>query len=452
MRLRDVMGILGFLVVAVVVLAGGMWPLLPYVFPPLILVAIRRRIMPGFLSPVRIVVAIIWLLGVAGWIAYPFLQGAQGGGLQIVIDPKLADQTAVLIGVSVTFISIGAAMGVVFRSNLTQVAGLKPIDVPGKYLTWLLVGSLVPIGMILPEMPIAYLFDRPSYQMALDVPAISVFGHQLAVAAVAILGFLFAKQRGTARVFVFLAGLAYFSIFLAYGSRRLALVPILFALGAYAASMSRKSGYWVIVAGVLSALMLPIPLYVRGLPTHGLQPYLAAVPDMLQNGPTWQLTLNNIMVFFPITAMTAYGIPSIPHENILLELNPLPGELVGWYDVASTMGLNRATPYSGLGELGNAGWSWVAIVWIVVGILLTILERAAYVSVKNEQQVFAVAIVGLAGLFAITVTQYNFRNAQRDLIYAVLVALIVWLLPKRKSGPTTEVESPLPPIERSRTR
>lgn len=433
--------LIGFMLAVAIGVVAGWAPLLPFLFPPLIFMAIRKRTLPAFLSPVWIAVGILWALGVIGWLTYPMLLGAAGGGLQVVLDADIADKTAILIGWSVTALTAGSAIGILLTREISHDVTLKPFEIAPRYRQVLLVASLVPVAMILADTPLDVLWSRPQYQMYVAVAPIAVLGHQMAVAAVPILGFLFAKEKAAGRLLIVFASVAYLTVFFSYGSRRLAMLPILFALGAYAGSMTKKALAWMVPAVVASAALLPVPLYVRGLSLHGLQPYLEALPNVFQDGPSWETTLNNIMVFFPITALTAYGTPTIPLDAIWLELNPLPGELVGWYNVASTLGLNRATPYSGLGEMGNAGWHYVAGVWITIGLMLSVLEHAVHTAMKLGQQVFAVAIVGMSGLFAFTVTQYNFRSAQRDLIYAFAVAVVVWMI-SMKARPTTDAVDP----------
>lgn len=440
------------LVMGTIMVWAQLWPLLWFMVAPVILLLVSHKLLPFFLSPVWIVASVLWAMGVAGWLTYPMLQGVKGGGLQVILDPILADQTAVVIGVSAAALAAGAAFVVMISKPMPHVQSLRPVEIPPQLRQVLMLVSMVPIFMILADTPVDVLWSRPQYQMYVEVAPIAVLGHQLAVGAVGVLGFLFMKEKGAARLFVASGALIYLAMFFAYGSRRMAMLPVLFALGAYAATMTKKSAVWLLVSGVFSALMLPIPLFVRGLSEHGFAPYLAALPDVFTRDTPWLETLNNLMIFFPITALTAYGRPTIPTEHILLELNPLPGEWVGWYEIASTMGLNRATPFSGIGELANVGWPWVIGVWFAIGILVAILERSVHLAVSEGHQVLGVAIVGLAALFALTVTQYNFRSAQRDLIYAVAVALIVWFLAKLKSPPARKAEGLQAPAKTSALR
>lgn len=92
--------------------------------------------------------------------------------------------------------------------------------------------------------------------------------------------------------------------------------------------------------------------------------------------------------------------------------------------------------------MGNAGWEWVFGVWFFVGVLLVVLDAAGRRAIASGRPVFAVAIVGLAALFSIAATQYNFRNAQRNLVYAVALAAIVFLLSSRKDSSEQVDERP----------
>lgn len=93
--------------------------------------------------------------------------------------------------------------------------------------------------------------------------------------------------------------------------------------------MTKKSGVWLLVSGVFSALMLPIPLFVRGLSEHGVAPYLAALPDVFTRDTPWLETLNNLMIFCPITALTAYGRADHPHRTHSAQTEPAARGM-GW--------------------------------------------------------------------------------------------------------------------------
>ncbi|WP_126349980.1 hypothetical protein [Kocuria rosea] len=310
-----------------------------------------------------------------------------------------------------------------------HVRGVLRIRASGQLRVALAFMAVIPGFLSILDSGLGSLLFRTEYQ-GMDIGTLGVLTRQLAIGSVAILGLLYPRSSHAFKIFIIVALSFYFFLFFGWGSRRIAMLPLLFVIGICIAGVPRNQALrWIAAGCTTSLLFLPIPLYLRNLGDHGIFPYWASLPRILENGPSWIETLNNIMVFFPITAATAYMTSPIPVEHFVIELNPLPGRMTNWYEISSTMGLNFSTPYSGIGELGNMGWAWVVVVWAVVGILLAILDMAAHKALIDNRPVFAAAIIGLCVLFALTVTQYNFRNAQRDLVYAFVVAFFVYVLP-----------------------
>lgn len=423
--------VVAFLLIVAAMIVAGWTPLLPFTVPPLILGLARERLLPGFISPVWLTAGIMWGLGIAGWLTYPMLNGRSGGGISARLPPELADQAAILIGTSVIILTASAAVASYMAPPIPKVKSLPQLNLRGSWPMILLVASTVPALLAIFDTGWEFVWSRNRYQGLETLGPLGVLGRQAAIGSVAVLGMLYRQASRRTKVVIVIILIAHFLLFLGWGSRRMALLPIMFALGACVSGLSMKSATrWLGVAAVAAALLLPVPLYVRGLTAHGIAPYLQGLPGLYAaGGPQWQETLNNIMVFFPITAFTAYTIPTIPTDYFLREINPLPGEMTGWYEISGQMGLNRSTPYSGIGELGNLGWPWAIGVWAVLGILLVILERQVAESVTIRQPVFAAAILGLCALFVLTITQYNFRNAQRPLMYALVLVLILKLAP-----------------------
>jgi hypothetical protein len=177
----------------------------------------------------------------------------------------------------------------------------------------------------------------------------------------------------------------------------------------------------IAVSALLSAAILPIPLYLRGGETHGLLPYLDALSGFDYSGVDWAVTLNNLLIAFPIAGFTAFGVDAIPLHNLWIGLNPLPGEWVGWYEISDSLNLNRWTPYSMVGELANYGVVPLVVTWFIIGMALAALETRVSKYAEQGYPVFAIVVVGLAALFIIQSLQYTVRSSTRMLVYAFIV-------------------------------
>jgi hypothetical protein len=243
------------------------------------------------------------------------------------------------------------------------------------------------------------------------------------------LGYLWPRASAGGRVLIGVGVLLYWAIAFAQASRQFALLPLFFALGAFAVSFSKGSRRRVIIAGFAAVLLVPIPLYLRAQDSHGLFPYVEALPGYLSSSAANPMIgVANIFFGFPALALTLAKAPVVPLETIMIELNPLPGQLAGWYQVASSMRINPAVPYAAVGEVAGAGTRFSIAFWFVVGALLAHIDRRIGALLARRYQLFALMMLALSATFVVLASQYNLRNAFRVLVYLVVldVATRIW--------------------------
>jgi hypothetical protein len=418
-------------------------PIALFLIPAFLLVVLRHRFQPVLMSPTWIVTMILTGIGVAGYLLYDVLAGIGGGGTKGIITPTIATATISLFAMTVTCLVLGASCAVLLGPPTLGHARFhfRPGD---QYPRWALyVVCFAPLAMtIFGGTDIPSLWERTYYLNRIGGSSFATLGGALALAGVAMAGYLWRSGGRVGKSLpLFVTGL-YGALFFAQASRRLALLPLCFAAGAVVAFSGRQRRYPMLLsAAILAAIMLPIPTYLRNQDLHGLKPYIEALPGYFSANINPLTVLNNILISFPITGLTAFDTPSIPIGHILVQLNPLPGAMVGWYDISSTMGLNRATPFSGIGEMGNVGSGMVIAVWLCVGFIIGALDGQVERALRAGQQIIAVAILGCCGLFAITVTQYNFRSAQRPLVYAILICVLAaaWRANRQQRDATVSI-------------
>lgn len=397
--------------------------LLLFTIPFPVLFLVRYRLRPIFQSPAWVAVLTIWLIGLLGYLMSAALSGAQGATVSGDIGPDLAARTGRLFAATAICLSLGVALAAWLRPAPVEADGIVtgPVEISPTIQGWILPVSTVPFLIVVfgGGNPMG-LLERTDYLSGAAGGSVSGIAAHVGIGAVAACGYVFARGKGSKRVLAVGLAVAYYLLFFALATRRINVLPLCFALGAYVAVMNRRSKVGMLVAAAMGAATLPVPLYMRGIEHQGLIPYLKALPGLLSSDVSWTDTLNNVLVAFPITALSAFESSPIPLRNLLIELNPAPGNLAGWYQINGSMRLNRYTPFSGVGEVGNLGWFTVAVVWILVGVLLAWMDARCWRLVNDGARIAAACIVGLAGLFAISVVEYNLRNSQRDLIYAVI--------------------------------
>lgn len=422
-------------VAALLALAGDsvFLPLIYTAAAGLMLLA-RRRLAPAPLSPIWMVTAIVVIAGILGQLFAAPLAGAGGASVVIVLPPDVAHQTGLLFGVVALVV---AAAGVAVAARKTepvvidrQAGGLQ---LPARARPWLWLFALVPAALFVAAGDLGRLVERASYQPP-DPSEIAALGGQAAAVAAAVLGLLWATSRPVGRIAVAVLLGIYATYSFAIGSRRLALVLPLFALGYYLAKMNKRAAVFLGLS-VLAALVLAgIPLYMRELPTHGIVPYAAALPGYFASPSGWRTIANNLLVSFPIAGAVAFAEPPIPGHVLWTQLNPAPGSWTDWPYWAPQLRLNFYTPYSAIGELGNYGWTTLICVTAAIGATLGYLDRRVRAWSARGQHVVVFALVGLSALFAIFCLQYDLRAALRMLVYAVALDVLGRLFLTRRSA------------------
>jgi hypothetical protein len=214
--------------------------------------------------------------------------------------------------------------------------------------------------------------------------------------------------------------LGYALVFFSMGSRRFAMVPLLFAVGGLgSAPRSRAWKVGIAAAALASFTLIYVSLYTRSLPEHGLWPYVQALPGITETRYTWKSLALNLLIGYGVIGRTAFDIPPINQADFLVSVNPLPGGLSGWYQIADDHRLNLFTPMAALGELGNLGWPSVIGYCGTVGFVLAYLDLRVRGLMERGRQLHGLLLLALTVLFTVLSTGYNLRTATRMLYYAL---------------------------------
>lgn len=395
------------------------WPLTLYPVPLVLLWLARKRLAPAFLSPACIATLVFLAIGVAGW--WGGAQTASVGGFDA--DPSQIARTCHVLGIAAIGVALGAWLSS-FRFVADEPVTIAPVsEVSDRAIRWLLLASTVPLLIFVLKDGHALVL-RATYLQGVAGDYWVTLATGLATAAVGVLGFVFASGTTFRRLVAVALFAGYFVVFFGLGSRRLALLPLIFALGVYAGRRSRGTRVFLLIAVALGILLLPLPLFDRGLPTDGISPYFHAVIAYPGTAFSQSGTLANALSPFPVTAATIAS-PVTPAHWLLIELDPLPGHLSGWYGISASLRVNSFVPYSGVGEVALHG-PWFALAfWTGAGIVLTYLDRRVRYYLGSGQQPVAIALTGLAGLFALLSIEYNLRAASRMVVYAIALDLVI---------------------------
>ncbi|MCO4253152.1 hypothetical protein [Pseudarthrobacter raffinosi] len=437
-----------FVLIAVAMSMGDSIAIFGAMAMPVMAWFVNRKVFNAtYLSPTIIVCGFFTLIGIAGYALRQPLAALGGRGTSIALalsDEQNVSTLWLISGVATTtMLTAGMAMrmtqsrqaaGIEFRKFTWQAASPP---------AWLVLGAAVPLMVIVWNAGLPDLLARDRYLFADRGSVISAIGTPLATAMIVVLGYFFGSSRGGTRAASLMLLLGYTAVLFSFGSRRFALIPILFGVGLFLANNSKVSRLAVGVCAILTAALLPLPLMFRSSLNHGVLPYLTQWAQFSPADAEWLATLNNVMVAFPIIGASAFGLTQVDVSDLWVSLNPISGESAGWYEIAYKLRLNGNTPMAGIGELANVGWLPVALFSIAMGLVLSWVERAVRRHVVNGAQVYASLLLGLSGLFALQMVQYNLRSAVRLLVYLlilevgrrVLVSIHHWLGRCKRQAP-----------------
>ncbi|MEJ2862503.1 hypothetical protein [Actinomycetospora flava] len=401
--------------------------------PLAVAVVVRRRFLDGWVSPLLLVA--LALLATAGFgAAFGRSVGADGGvSATLALSGDETLRTALLLAVSATTLLVGGAVALTAlgardrRSASTAYRTLLPDTGafhgdPSTRLVVLAVAALPLLATVLVQGP--DLVRRSTYLIG-EAGSAGGIVSMLGLAGAVGCGLVLGSERGVRLLLPIGLAAGYLLLFFALGSRRLALLPLLMAVGAHVARPSRATRIGLAAAVVAALVLLPIPLYVRGIGAHGLLPYTAALPGILEQNDILGGAADNLLISFPLVGATAYQVAPLPLDYFFLQVNPLPGSMIGWYDISDSLRINLYTPYAGAGELANYGWGVVVGFWFVVGAFLGTLDHRIGVLLDAGRRGVALVLTALPLVFTILMLQYNLRSGVRMLIYsaAVLLAL-----------------------------
>ncbi len=222
------------------------------------------------------------------------------------------------------------------------------------------------------------------------------------------LGAGFSVSKGKWRAFAVFVFFVLMLAFFAKASRIFAIAPLLFLGGAWLAGGKMK--YPFIISLVFFPLLLSMALELRGLHIQGFLPFISYVfSEYSVNflNALFRLYLNLGSSYF-IFSETLVDTGWLSWGDMFVSINPLPGKMVGWYQVSDNYRIGSAVPYSAMGEAFGYSTLFGMLFCLLIGGLVSKINdnflRLRYVGILQ-----AVLLL----YFCMLVPQYNLRSVMR---------------------------------------
>lgn len=179
---------------------------------------------------------------------------------------------------------------------------------------------------------------------------------------------------------------------------------------------------------LFSLFLLAYIMQLRQLPEHGIIPYLKSI------GSSSQDIYRSF--FFNIYYSFIYGVfvtiktvekSQIDWSIILININPLPGSLAGWYDHADNMRINIYAPYSLHGRVYKTGLFFTVLYFFLTGLIFSYFEKKIRNLLSNNKRIYSFIIIIILILHIVYAFEYNMRSAVRYFYYAFSIIFIVYV-------------------------
>ena len=367
--------------------------------------------------PAIIVSGFIMTTGLGGYLIWGRISDAGGVGAHIDLTQQMRDSSFAICALTALSVLIGATIATTARPIDRLVATQFGISVGSRLyarlLLWAAMGAVVVATL---AMGFDGIMFRTSY---LEYTGGSVLLRRLSGATIlvgiAACAALTTSKQTLSKTLGWLCLGASTALVVSQGSRRLALVPLLYLLGkAVAGRLPTKSA--ILTSSLASLYLISLAIAFRQAPSHGLSPHLKVLPRSLTTQLPWQPILANLLNGFSLAPQVAFVEPRIPQSALWVSIDPRSGHSAGWYAISGSLRININTPYSSLGELGNHGASVLFIYSLLLGATLTICCRAMIGAASGQsgsspfRRIFLVSISGYIGL---SFVQYNLRSTTR---------------------------------------
>jgi hypothetical protein len=392
------------------------------------IMTLRRRTRIAIPASAVIVTAIN-MVGLFGYLFYRDLAA------DAQVSATLPESDSVYHAAAEVFLlaSVGAWCGGLFAGGSRQRSDaaatiqevLRSISPGGS-----VIAGMIPLVATILGFSPAGLIHRPSYLAALGIGICVSIGSLTTPIGLAVLSFTAFDLRRpfTVRATAIFLLLIHVVVLFAVGTRQIALIPGILLLGWGQTQLKagqRTPRSMLLAVAVFTLLLVQLPLNLRGNPAGaGLAPFTATVVD----NPKVLFSLHpgavfgNILFSFPLagTIEELRG-GTLPIHGFITSISPLPGRYTDWATVFPTLGLNAATPFSGLGELAAHGRLFVLGYMFTVALALGLLQRSIHRLLPSAATISSLAILGVTVVFTFDVLQYNLRSGLRPVWYAILI-------------------------------
>ncbi|MDO6489762.1 O-antigen polymerase [Cellulophaga sp. 2_MG-2023] len=179
---------------------------------------------------------------------------------------------------------------------------------------------------------------------------------------------------------------------------------------------------------IVAFFFLSYIMTLRGLESHGIYPYISSLfsaQNKLYDSIKFNVYYSFIFGVF-VSAKTMV-LNESNWGNIIVSLNPLTGNIAGWYDIAGKMRIYPIVPYSSNGEVFTMGYFFTFIFYSILGCIVAYFDfkTRLFFSMGKRMQGFLVVILFV--MYIVYSFEYNLRSSFRYIYYTYILLLFLKL-------------------------
>ena len=373
---------------------------------------------------------IIFGTGVFGYLTANSKNSSLGTSIGLILPGELHKSTLAIFCLTASSLALGNHLMI----NDTYRSLFGSFKITSSQNKFIGAFCLIPVFLMLIGFKTDEFFYRENHLLNTNFPFLARLGSALSIVAVPVVAYWSNNQNRKFRYFAYGEILVYTILFISTSSRSLVVIPISILI--ILLPKIRKIGKFVCLFcfPIVVYFSLAIPLFLRSLGAKGLFPYLSALNSYRFSSVSFLEILQNFTVSFDLNGLTAFAQTKFPIGDLLVELSPLPGDQAGWYEISSNHRFNLATPSPAIGEAANYGLVTLLFTFVGVGLMFSLLFRAALSFSKTFTDVILSFLIVSASYFSILCLQYNLRSAMRIVYYSIALVAVSLLIEKSRKN------------------
>ncbi|OZV70817.1 O-antigen polymerase [Winogradskyella aurantia] len=270
------------------------------------------------------------------------------------------------------------------------------------------------------------LLQRQEYIPIFDKKFLITIAKVLSLVCSIILGLIYSKNKPLSVVLIITILVFTFGT----GSRISFLILMLYFLTIFQMTgNTRANKLRFLLQIILSFVFLSYLISLRQLKEHGVIPYIATL--FTEDSQILESIAFNIYYSFVFGLFATARTLSESDPNwyyIYVSVNPLPGSIVGWPDVAKELMITRFMPYTLHGQVFKMGYTFLIVFFFILGVVFSFFEKVIRKYLIRGKKRTAVLFALILALFVFYSFEYHLRSALRYIYYAYFILLVIWFL------------------------